>query len=510
MTYDHTLRELGYESHESEIFLRFAQGVSNSSFYRENPNTLTCDNRIVILKDTRFYVQLFTGRERRLDYHYSEKWIDVSLQIAKLLFAGGHDWWDKSIDQVDIDQQAKAVSIINKGGEKSDLPVKNRDELFRSLFASISPGPEPRLIPDASASRPDATLQPMTIRMNDSCSDGLGLVLMNRGALNLCSGAQQERRVEMTDVDQRRLAELKQEVIQSQGRFTEEITWKEERLYEGVILKTFTGTLYGRRQNLCMIEILQGEKRNPHLTPLVSKVSEALYPREPANHIGDGATIGEVFEVQTGAVIAVNLLFQHYLEDYYVWDGDRYYLGDPVGWNKIRSQVYGDPQEIEKRKDWGYLCQKEKGAPFEVLPPVSGERLTGYHYAVGCGPLICHDHQIRPLQEIEAEPLHPNAICPPGNLGHLFDRAQRTVVGIKDDGTLVFLTVDGRQPDFAEGMNYAELSGLVQTLGWYSALNLDGGGSTAIYDRENGFLNHPKEGDEKRKLCTLFLICNKE
>ena len=58
------------------------------------------------------------------------------------------------------------------------------------------------------------------------------------------------------------------------------------------------------------------------------------------------------------------------------------------------------------------------------------------------------------------------------------------------------IVVDGRFPGQAAGMTIGELIYLVRQLGLYSALNLDGGGSSSLWTRRLGVLNHPT--DNKR------------
>ena len=56
------------------------------------------------------------------------------------------------------------------------------------------------------------------------------------------------------------------------------------------------------------------------------------------------------------------------------------------------------------------------------------------------------------------------------------------------------IVVDGKQPLYSEGVTIAELTGIVQSLGAYTALNLDGGGSTTLVMTKNGkpkLLNAP-------------------
>ena len=68
----------------------------------------------------------------------------------------------------------------------------------------------------------------------------------------------------------------------------------------------------------------------------------------------------------------------------------------------------------------------------------------------------------------------------PGLYGRfVLGRNPRTLAGVKADGTLLLVTVDGRRPGRA-GMSLPEAAGLMKSLGAVDALNLDGGGSTAM------------------------------
>ncbi|UAL53444.1 phosphodiester glycosidase family protein [Metabacillus dongyingensis] len=59
-------------------------------------------------------------------------------------------------------------------------------------------------------------------------------------------------------------------------------------------------------------------------------------------------------------------------------------------------------------------------------------------------------------------------------------RHPRTVAGIKADGTILLVTIDGRKPGYSVGANFKESAQLLKSLGAVNALNLDGGGSTTM------------------------------
>jgi len=85
-------------------------------------------------------------------------------------------------------------------------------------------------------------------------------------------------------------------------------------------------------------------------------------------------------------------------------------------------------------------------------------------------------------------------------------RHPRTAVGWRRDGTLLLLTVDGRQPPYSDGMSLGELADLMLRLGAVDALNLDGGGSTAMIVRGR-VVNRPSDpGGERANANALVVL----
>lgn len=76
----------------------------------------------------------------------------------------------------------------------------------------------------------------------------------------------------------------------------------------------------------------------------------------------------------------------------------------------------------------------------------------------------------------------------------------RTAVGVNADGTLLtLLIVDGRQPGVSIGMTGEEMRVELEKLGCVNAINLDGGGSTTLVERdaatdEPKIINRPSDG----------------
>lgn len=92
--------------------------------------------------------------------------------------------------------------------------------------------------------------------------------------------------------------------------------------------------------------------------------------------------------------------------------------------------------------------------------------------------------------------LKDGRVCDWSLCGKDFVRAKhpRSAVCMTKDGKILFVTVNGRFPGRAEGMNIPELAHLLRILGGKDALNLDGGGSTTLWlsgAPENGVVNYP-------------------
>lgn len=88
------------------------------------------------------------------------------------------------------------------------------------------------------------------------------------------------------------------------------------------------------------------------------------------------------------------------------------------------------------------------------------------------------------------------------------ERAPRTAVGWRADGQIVLVTVDGRQADWSIGMTPRELADLMRSLGATEAVNLDGGGSTALAVR--GVLaNRPSDPAGERAVGPALVVVPK-
>jgi len=93
-------------------------------------------------------------------------------------------------------------------------------------------------------------------------------------------------------------------------------------------------------------------------------------------------------------------------------------------------------------------------------------------------------------------------VVPTSGGGSLFDPNPRSDLGISQNGQYLYLVaIDGRQAGYSVGTTMTETADMMIAFGSYVALNLDGGGSTALVKSDgNGGavdLNRPSGGTER-------------
>jgi hypothetical protein len=88
-------------------------------------------------------------------------------------------------------------------------------------------------------------------------------------------------------------------------------------------------------------------------------------------------------------------------------------------------------------------------------------------------------------------------------------RHPRTGVGIKSDGSVFFIAVDGRQTGYSNGATLYELADMMKERGAVVAYNLDGGGSTTMVLRNQDdqiyVANQPSGGTPRAVTNSIFL-----
>ncbi|MGM7669864.1 phosphodiester glycosidase family protein [Microbacterium sp. A93] len=119
-------------------------------------------------------------------------------------------------------------------------------------------------------------------------------------------------------------------------------------------------------------------------------------------------------------------------------------------------------------------------------------RMTPHTQVLNGGPNLLTDGE-RDITAARDGMVHQDN---PGQFyGWTHQRNPRTIAGIDGRGRLVLVTADGRQTD-SIGLSVSEAADLAERLGLVDAINLDGGGSTAmVVDGE--LANSPSGGSER-------------
>lgn len=173
------------------------------------------------------------------------------------------------------------------------------------------------------------------------------------------------------------------------------------------------------------------------------------------------------------------------------------------------------PKGIEYFNAWGWCV--EDGV--EVSPPKSCERLFVARRDGSVAILYGTDILAEATNGVAVAVSGYNILIRDGEDVFENERGgihQRTALGLADGGrTLVVLVVDGRNPEWSEGADMADLRRLLHAEGVTDAVNFDGGGSSAlvVYDPVSGepaMLNRHKNGSIRKVAVNLGVEFERE
>ena len=136
-----------------------------------------------------------------------------------------------------------------------------------------------------------------------------------------------------------------------------------------------------------------------------------------------------------------------------------------------------------------YLEKVQRGQKAQIS--INAPGWDGITTALGGGPRLLKDGHL----EVTSENFRNDVRI---GLG------PRTAMGVDAQGRYIILVVDGRQGWYSTGLTLTELAYTMQKLGAVDAMNLDGGGSTAMVVR-NRVINKPSDGRE-RSVANALLV----
>jgi exopolysaccharide biosynthesis protein len=247
------------------------------------------------------------------------------------------------------------------------------------------------------------------------------------------------------------------------------VEWSTKQVTEGVMLKTARTRLFDSFQAIYVIDIdtTAGEFEFGVAVPETRLFTSAIASKEEVL----AAVNGTFFNMQEG----YNVHFVKVNDSVLAVTDDKEYGIRATG-------LFSADGEAVDISAWG--------------PEREDHRAVTAEDAIVSGPLLMDDGREIPLDSINFNTLrHP-----------------RTMIGATGDGHILFIVVDGRQPEYGEGMSLFELRALARSLGCSDILNLDGGGSTAMYLRgegSTGVVNRPS-GKVERAVPSILFVKEKD
>jgi Phosphodiester glycosidase/SPOR domain len=129
--------------------------------------------------------------------------------------------------------------------------------------------------------------------------------------------------------------------------------------------------------------------------------------------------------------------------------------------------------------------------------PLTGPRTT----VINGGPLLMEDGDVHITQQRDGmrQPSNPSF-----DYGWVLQRNPRTFAGTDARGRSLFVTVDGRQLGEL-GLSIPETAAVAKSLGLTEAINLDGGGSTAMVIG-GSLISHPSDASGERAVGDAIFI----
>ena len=237
-------------------------------------------------------------------------------------------------------------------------------------------------------------------------------------------------------------------------------SWSEETVADGITLRraAFAGNLFGANQYLCILEVAPGARFD-----IVPSAADTL-------------ELTSVLAERTESVAAVNGSFFNMRPPY----GSVNYLrvdDTEVAPNAIAAGRY--PGSGRNTRQTGAVAT-----------------FRGELFVVKADDLRSWERYIAAEDVLTAGPMLLAGGVPEAVVSDSFNntRHPRTAVGRRADGTVLLVVADGRS-EHAAGLSMEELQQVMTALACTDALNLDGGGSTAMVVRGE-VVNHPSDNKQ--------------
>lgn len=142
--------------------------------------------------------------------------------------------------------------------------------------------------------------------------------------------------------------------------------------------------------------------------------------------------------------------------------------------------------------------------------PYFATAIEGKDNVFSCGPMLMDEGVVIPYDEFLSQTDAADNVM--SMIDFFKTRHPRTLIGKDEQNNIYFVVVDGRSTGNADGMSIQELQKICFWMGMTDAMNLDGGGSSTLWSKELGVINHPCDNKlfdhegERKVLTSIYAI----
>lgn len=251
--------------------------------------------------------------------------------------------------------------------------------------------------------------------------------------------------------------------------------WNTKQIEKGVLWKqfSFSGNVFNSNQNINILEIA-----NKGLISIGYDTLSLKLTSEFGIKSGAWAAInGTFFDMKNGGSVAYIKAKGQLINTNEISENEReFYQTSAVVMSRRRLRI----EKWNGSDDW-----ESKLSAYEVMTS---------------GPLLIFKNT---LEHLDSSSFNTT-------------RHPRTAVAVTASRKVMLITIDGRNEN-ASGMNLFELQRILQWLNVVDGINLDGGGSTTLWiknESENGVVNYPSDNQKwdhfgERKVANVLLVKSK-
>lgn len=184
----------------------------------------------------------------------------------------------------------------------------------------------------------------------------------------------------------------------------------------------------------------------------------------------------------------------------------------------VVAAINGDMFNMSTNQPWGVVIKD--GVELQGTVSARAERWNFFGIKTDGTPVIATNAEYAALKpELKTAIglydtlLVKNRMLVPQKAADQTTYSPRLGVGIRADGTVFFIMIDGRQSGYSKGATLQELAQIMRDMGAVHAGNLDAGGSATLLSQDPGgsmltLRNKPSDGRERPVPNSLLFLSN--